>query len=124
MRILIVEDNPDILDLLGYMLTLQRYDVKKATSSNEALRIVATWKPELIIADFELDGECLNGLQLIARLKTYWPELPGVLISACELEEFYPADVFLMKPFGLKDVREALEMALQTAGSLVSSAEY
>jgi DNA-binding response OmpR family regulator len=121
MRILIVEDNLDILELLGYILTTQRYEVKKATGSHDALRLVRHWRPDLIITDFELDEDWLNGLQLIARLKTYWPELPGILISATEVEEFYPADVFLLKPFGVKEVRNAIEIAIQTASYAISS---
>ncbi len=58
-RILIVDDEADILEILSYNLSKEGYDVKTAKSGKKALKIVKDWIPELILLDImmpEMDG--------------------------------------------------------------------
>ena len=58
-RILLVDDEPDILEFLSYNLTKEGYEIKTAKSSKKALKIISAWVPELIILDVmmpEMDG--------------------------------------------------------------------
>ncbi len=58
-RILLVDDEPDILEFLSYNLSKEGYEIKTAKSGKKALKIVNSWIPELIIMDLmmpEMDG--------------------------------------------------------------------
>lgn len=58
-RILLVDDEPDILEILEYNLTAEGYQVEKAINGIEALEKAATWKPHLVLLDVmmpEMDG--------------------------------------------------------------------
>lgn len=65
--ILIVDDHPGNLKLLSYILTQQGYDIRTATDADEALRVLASFQPRLILMDLQLPG--MDGLQLTARLR-------------------------------------------------------
>ena len=58
-RILLVDDEPDILEILDYNLTSEGFQVEKAKTGIEALQKVAEWKPHLVLLDVmmpEMDG--------------------------------------------------------------------
>ena len=64
-KILLVDDEPDILEFLSYNLTKEGYNLRTAKSGKKALKIVSSWVPELIIMDLmmpEMDGIELCGL--------------------------------------------------------------
>jgi CheY-like chemotaxis protein len=65
--ILIVDDHPGNLKLLSYILTQQGYDIRTATDADEALRVLASFQPRLILMDLQLPG--MDGLQLTAKLR-------------------------------------------------------
>ena len=53
-QILIIEDNPSNLKLVRILLTLEGYDVQSATNAEEALEILKTLHPHLILMDMQL----------------------------------------------------------------------
>jgi len=65
--ILLVEDNPTNMKLLAFILTSHGYGVRTATDANEALTVLATFRPRLILMDLQLPG--MDGLQLARQLK-------------------------------------------------------
>jgi len=65
--ILVVDDNPANLKLVRVMLALEGYDVRTATSADEALSVLETFRPRLILMDLQLPG--MDGLELTRRLK-------------------------------------------------------
>jgi CheY-like chemotaxis protein len=65
--ILIVDDNPTNLKLVRVLLTVEGYDVREAADAAEALAVLATFRPRLILMDLQLPG--VDGLQLTRRLK-------------------------------------------------------
>ncbi len=65
--ILIVEDNPSNLKLVKTVLTLEGYDIQTATNAEEALELLNTFHPHLILMDVQLPG--MDGLQLTKKLK-------------------------------------------------------
>lgn len=65
--ILIVEDNPANRKLLAFLLTSRGYDVRMATRAHEALEMLETFAPRLILMDVQLPG--MDGLELTRRLK-------------------------------------------------------
>lgn len=66
-RILIVDDNPLNVKLLHYMLQAKGYDVQTASDAEEALGILESFRPRIILMDILLPG--MDGLELTRRLK-------------------------------------------------------
>lgn len=66
-KILIVDDEPDILTLLEKKLVQEGYDVVKATSGNEALEKARNMLPDLILMDVVLPD--INGAEVVSILK-------------------------------------------------------
>jgi len=66
--ILIVDDNPTTLKLIRILLATEGYDVRTATDAEEALEVLRTFHPRLILMDIQLPG--MDGLELTQRLKT------------------------------------------------------
>ena len=67
-RILVVDDEPDTLELMQTILKHEGYDVLKALNGSEALEEVKQ-NPDLILLDIRMPGE-LNGIEVCKRLKT------------------------------------------------------
>jgi len=65
--ILVVDDNPLNLKLTRVLLAGEGYDVRTATDSQEALAVLKTFRPRLILMDIQLPG--MDGLELTRRLK-------------------------------------------------------
>ena len=65
--ILIVDDNPVNLKLVRVLLIAEGYEVRTAADAEEALEILGTWRPRLILMDLQLPG--MDGLELTQRLK-------------------------------------------------------
>ncbi len=77
--ILIVEDNPTNLKLAKLLLTVEGYEVQTAMDATEALKILATFRPRLILMDLQLPGK--NGLDLTHELKSD-PKFKDIFIVA------------------------------------------
>src|SRR5688572_6718307 len=77
--ILIVDDNPANLKLARVLLTAEGYEVRTAEAAEEALEILETFTPRLILMDVQLPG--IDGLELTRRLKAD-PARRGILIVA------------------------------------------
>lgn len=78
-RILIVDDNAQNLKLARVVLVGEGYDVRAATDAEEALRVLVTFDPALILMDLQLPG--MDGLELTRRLKAD-PSRKHILVVA------------------------------------------
>ena len=110
-RILLIDDNPDIRELLGQLLEEWDYAAVTAASLAEARQAVLTDGPfKAVICDFDLpDG---NGLQFLAWLR--WERRdhgPFLLISgSSNFDGDHPSDfAFLAKPFRMEELRSRLD---------------
>jgi CheY-like chemotaxis protein len=65
--ILVVDDNPINLKLTKVLLLKENYEVRTASDAEEALRLLETLKPRLILMDIQLPG--MDGMELTRRLK-------------------------------------------------------
>ncbi len=105
MRILVVDDEPDILELVQYNLAGEHYDVVCVESGEEALAQVHTAPPDLIVLDLMLPG--VNGLEVCRTLKRHprTAAIPVVMLTARGEEADIVtglelgADDYLTKPF-------------------------
>jgi len=77
--ILVVDDNPLNVKLLRILLTKEGYEVQTAPDAEEALRLLATYRPKLILLDIQLPG--MDGFQLVRKLRAD-PSLRSVKVVA------------------------------------------
>lgn len=66
-RILVVDDNPHNLKLARVILSVEGYEVRTATDAEDALEVLKTFEPRLILMDLQLPG--MDGLALTRQLK-------------------------------------------------------
>jgi two-component system response regulator AtoC len=78
-KLLVVDDDPLIRRSLGEMLRREGYMVVEATSGAEALRVVGTVQPALVITDFNMPE--VDGMQLLRELRAKKPDLPVILVT-------------------------------------------
>jgi CheY-like chemotaxis protein len=78
-RILIVDDNPANLKLIGVLLRAEDYEVRVASDAEEAMATLEEFRPRLILMDLQLPG--MDGLTLTRRLKSD-PRTHDILIVA------------------------------------------
>jgi two-component system, OmpR family, alkaline phosphatase synthesis response regulator PhoP len=103
--VLVVEDEPDIRELIGHNLGRERYQVVSVATGEEALRAVETQRPDLILLDLMLPG--LDGLEVTRRLKsdTATQAIPIIILTAKGEEADIVsglelgADDYMLKPF-------------------------
>ncbi|CAI8279076.1 MAG: Transcriptional regulatory protein WalR [Bacteroidota bacterium] len=81
-RILLVDDEPDILEILDYNLTSEGFQVEKAKTGIEALQKVAEWKPHLVLLDVMMPE--MDGIETCEQLrkKSNLPDLAIVFLTA------------------------------------------
>ena len=78
-KILIVDDDNDVLNLLENWLAKEKYDVKRATSGLEAYNLVGIYAPDLVITDLYMEG--MDGMALLTELHNDNPLLPVIMLS-------------------------------------------
>jgi NtrC-family two-component system response regulator AlgB len=79
-RILLVDDEENIRITMSRYLAHRNYEVKSASSGPEALAVLNTWVPELMITDIRMDG--MSGLDLLERVRKDHPEITLVVMTA------------------------------------------
>src|SRR5215467_4620323 len=79
-QVLIVDDDPDILTLLGSQLEHLGYAVRTATQGTEALAMLAKTQPTLVLLDLRLPR--LSGLDVLKQLKQTAPDLTVIVMTA------------------------------------------
>ena len=79
-RLLLVDDDPGLLKLLGMRLVSEGYSVVTAESGPEALRVLGREKVDLVISDLRMDE--MDGLQLFIAIKKGLPGMPVIILTA------------------------------------------
>lgn len=99
-RVLVVDDEPAVLRFTSVSLSVAGYEVVTATGGEEALKLVDSAKPDIVLLDLVM--EPLTGLDVLARLRAF-SQLPVIAFSArsdlgaIALKE--GANGFIAKPF-------------------------
>ncbi|HBR1206811.1 TPA: two-component system response regulator GlrR [Klebsiella pneumoniae] len=79
-RLLLVDDDPGLLKLLGMRLVSEGYSVVTAESGPEALRVLGREKVDLVISDLQMDE--MDGLQLFSEIQKGHPGMPVIILTA------------------------------------------
>src|SRR5438093_10409347 len=80
MRILVVEDDPSVAQVLAEVLRVEGHDVLVALDGVEALNVVETTTVDGVFLDLVMPG--LDGLSVLSRIRSRFPDLPVVILSA------------------------------------------
>lgn len=118
-RIMVIDDEELILKSLGRLLTNEHYEVKLASSGEEALSLLEEFNPEVIILDVKMSG--LDGLEVCRRIRNDKNEniknIPIIMITGhyYEKEDILKAgaDDLLEKPIDRSDVTIRLKCILK-----------
>jgi DNA-binding response OmpR family regulator len=112
MRILVVDDDPSVAQVLAEALRFEGHDVLVALDGAEAVNVVETTSVDGVFLDLVMPG--LDGLSVLSRIRSRLPDLPVVILSAhAESEATHRArelgatDI-LTKPSGLRNLTEML----------------
>jgi two-component system, OmpR family, response regulator len=119
-RLLVVEDEEMILELLSASLRFAGFDVVTAVSGAEALRAVQASRPDLVLLDVMLpDGD---GFEVVRRMRSSGPDVPVIFVTARDgVRERVAglalgADDYVTKPFSLDEVLERIRAVLRRTG--------
>jgi len=114
-RILVYDDEPVILDLLGLVLSREGYDVTTTPCDEEAFGLMSGQRFDLAVADVGLRPS--NGCRLVKVIRDVSPETAIVAITAYPAKEVVRfarehAQAFLEKPFALSEFLTVVRTAL------------
>ena len=117
-RILVVEDEPELMDVIVTVLTRNGYEVFLATSGDAALDLFDTCRPiDLLLTDIIMPGK-LQGPKLVKALRDKQPSLRAVFMSGyasdaiVSEDELRPEDIRLMKPVSSAELIKSVKTAL------------
>ncbi|MGR7194545.1 two-component system response regulator GlrR [Klebsiella aerogenes] len=79
-HLLLVDDDPGLLKLLGMRLVSEGYSVVTAESGSEALRVLTRERVDLVVSDLRMDE--MDGLQLFAEIQKAQPGMPVIILTA------------------------------------------
>jgi diguanylate cyclase (GGDEF)-like protein len=120
-KILVVDDDPDIRDILKLTLTEEHYSILEAGDGEEALKIITSKPLDLILLDYNIPK--INGRQVVQQVKSdlLLRHLPIIMLTGKrELEDKIDgmdagADDYITKPFEPKELLARIRMTLRRA---------
>ena len=118
-RILIVDDDPDLLGVCSVGLTALGHEVWTAQTGADGLDQAAIRAPEVIVLDLGLPDQ--DGLAVCRRIRA-WSDVPIVVLSADGAEDRkvdaldQGADDYMTKPFGMRELNARIRGALRHHG--------
>ena len=119
-RLLVVEDEPNILELLSASLRYAGFEVVTAAAGTEAVQAAQRHRPDLIVLDVMLPD--MDGFDVIRRLRGGGARIPVVFLTARDSTEdkirglTLGGDDYVTKPFSLDEVLERIRAVLRRTG--------
>lgn len=118
--IFVIDDDPDILNLIKHVLDLEGFEVRSFTDPEEALIEFKSSgrKPEMVVTDYCMQP--MSGLELISRCRETQPDLKTIVISGMVDEKDLAqlpqkTDRFISKPFKVSNLIQTLNETLTQA---------
>ncbi|MEH0147191.1 response regulator transcription factor [Corynebacterium sp. Q4381] len=125
-KVLVVDDEPNIVELLTVSLRFQGFEVESANSGEEALELARSFKPEAYILDVMMPD--MDGFELLTKLRSEGLDGPVLFLTAKDAVEdrihglTIGADDYVTKPFSLEEVITRLRVILRR-GNVTDDAE-
>ena len=123
-RVLVVEDEVSLAELLTMALRYEGWDVRSAGDGLSAVRTAREFGPDLVVLDIMLPD--IDGLEVLRRLRAGAPTLPVLFLTAKDAVEDRIAgltvggDDYVTKPFSLEEVMARLRALLRRSGMSVA----
>ncbi len=120
-RIWVVDDEPNIAELLSAALRFEGYDVQSAATGIEALDLARTFRPNLVMLDVMLPD--LDGNEVGRRLRSQGDQVPIVFLTARDavsdkVEGLALGDDYVTKPFSVEELMARVAAILRRAGEV------
>jgi DNA-binding NtrC family response regulator len=115
-RVLVVDDQPQVMGILRDMLGHLGYEASSAVSAEEAIAAMLDVRPHVVFLDLQLPG--MSGLEALAYFREHHPTVAVIVVTgsleqdARHLRERGAFDV-IVKPFGLTAVKNLLAQAMK-----------
>ncbi len=124
-KILVIDDEPQIVRALRTILQARRFQVLVAHNGETGLALAAAQQPDIIILDLGLPD--MDGVEVCRRLRE-WTQTPIIILSVRDSEQDkvlalnQGADDYLTKPFGIEELIARLRVALRHSAQAGSTA--
>ena len=119
-RALVVDDEPELADLMRRGLEISGWDVATANDGFAALKIARDFAPNVLVLDIMMPG--MDGVELLQRMRTIYPEVPALFLTAKDAVADKVAglqsggDDYVSKPFSMKEVLLRLHRIVARSG--------
>ncbi len=116
-RLLIVDDEPRMTQVLGMLAERWGYEVRTASSGDEALKILQDYAAEIIVSDLKMPG--MSGKDLLDHVRSRFPNVFFIIMTAHATVESaveamrHGAFDYIMKPFENEELRLTIERAAE-----------
>jgi two-component system OmpR family response regulator len=121
LRVLIVDDEPNIADLVALALRYEGWETVVAHSGNRAVRAAKAEQPDALVLDVMLPD--FDGLEVLRRVRTHLPDVPVLFLTAKDAVEDRVAgltaggDDYVTKPFAIEELVARLRGLMRRAGA-------
>jgi CheY-like chemotaxis protein len=110
-RVLVVDDDPSILDTVTSILSSEGYPVMAASGGAQALTLLGSWHPTLVLLDMRMP--IMDGWAVARAMREAGSKVPIVVMTAAESARRWADEIgaagHLAKPFGLDDLLTCVE---------------
>jgi two-component system OmpR family response regulator len=126
-RLLVVDDEPNIRELLSASLRYAGFEVETAADGQEALALAESYRPDLLVLDVMMPG--LDGFGVVRRLRQAGRRTPVVFLTARDAAEdkvsglTLGGDDYVTKPFSLDEVLARIRAVLRRTTGVQQPAE-
>jgi len=126
MKILVVEDDPNLREAIVDSLMLKGHEVQEVCNGAEAIKVIAQSSLDIILSDINMPE--MDGLQLLAHVKKHQPWLPMILMTAygdvgqAVKAMQLGANDYLMKPFEVQELLALINKYQATPADVVDDA--
>jgi two-component system OmpR family response regulator len=120
-RLLVVDDEPNIVELLSASLRYAGFDVSTARSGREAVERIRNVRPDLVVLDVLMPG--VDGFSVLRQLRGNGVDIPVLFLTAKDAHEdritglTLGGDDYVTKPFSLAEVIARIQAILRRAGN-------
>ena len=118
-KVLVVDDEPSITDLVSMALRWEQFDVRVAGNGREALEAVESFSPDLAVLDIIMPD--IDGFEVAQRLRDQGVQLPILFLSARDATEdkvrglSLGGDDYMTKPFSIEELVARIRSILRRA---------
>jgi two-component system, OmpR family, response regulator len=124
-RVLVIDDEPNIVDVVTMALRYQGFAVQSAGSGREGLELVRRWKPHVMVLDVMLPD--MDGFEVARRLTAERADVPILFLSARDTTAdkvhglTMGGDDYVTKPFSLEELVARLRNILRRTGAFAEA---